>query len=66
MSKIAKSLLAITTAVAVTLTGGAAFAEYPEKPVNVIVPWGAGGDSDLTTRLWADAMEGALGTPVVV
>ncbi len=40
--------------------------EYPKKPINVIVPWGAGGDSDLTTRVWADAMEKELGTPVVV
>ena len=39
---------------------------YPKKPINVIVPWGAGGDSDLTTRVWADAMEKELGVPVVV
>jgi len=39
---------------------------YPSKPINVIVPWGAGGDSDLTTRVWADAMEKELGVPVVV
>ncbi|TVT45132.1 MAG: tripartite tricarboxylate transporter substrate binding protein [Denitromonas halophila] len=66
MKKFAQSLLGITAAIAVTLTAGPAAAEYPEKPINVIVPWGAGGDSDLTTRLWADAMEGILGGPVVV
>lgn len=66
MKNFAKSLLGITAAVAVTLTAGSALAEYPEKLINVIVPWGAGGDSDLTTRLWADAMEGILGVPVVV
>jgi len=66
MNKIAKSLLSITAAMALTVGATAAQAEFPEKPVNVIVPWGAGGDSDLTTRLWADAMEGALGAPVVV
>ncbi len=61
-----KTLLSIATAVAVTLTSGAALAEYPEKPIKVIVPWGAGGDSDLTTRIWADAVEKELGVPVVV
>ena len=30
------------------------------------MPWGAGGDSDLTTRIWADAVEKELGVPVVV
>lgn len=61
-----KNLLSIATAVAVTLTSGAALAEYPEKPIKVIVPWGAGGDSDLTTRIWADAVEKELGVPVIV
>ena len=61
-----KTLLSIATAVAATLVSGAALAEYPEKPIKVIVPWGAGGDSDLTTRIWADAVEKELGVPVVV
>jgi len=66
MKNLKKSLATLTAAVAVTLTSGAALAEYPEKPINVIVPWGAGGDSDLTTRIWADAVEKELGVPVVV
>lgn len=61
-----KTLLSIATAVAMTIASGAALAEYPEKPIKVIVPWGAGGDSDLTTRIWADAVEKELGVPVVV
>lgn len=60
------SILALSTAVATLFTASAAAADYPVKPINVIVPWGAGGDSDLTTRLWADAMEHELGKPVVV
>ena len=66
MKNLSKSLVAITAAVAMSLTAGSALAEYPEKPINVIVPYGAGGDSDLTTRVWADAMEKELGVPVVV
>lgn len=66
MKNLSKSLVAITAAMAMSLTAGSALAEYPEKPINVIVPYGAGGDSDLTTRVWADAMEKELGVPVVV
>lgn len=58
-------LLAVGTT-ALTLLAAPALAEYPEKPIKVIVPWGAGGDSDLTTRVWADAMEEVLGVPVAV
>lgn len=61
-----KTLSTMMTAMAVTVSAGAAMAEYPEKPITVIVPYGAGGDSDLTTRVWADAMEKLLGVPVIV
>ena len=60
-----KSLLSLAGALAVCLST-AVSAAYPEKPINVIVPWSAGGDSDLTTRIWADAIEKELGVPVVV
>lgn len=61
-----KKLVSIAAVLAISLVSVSAQAEYPKKPINVIVPWGAGGDSDLTSRVWADAMEKELGTPVVV
>ncbi|WP_372834693.1 Bug family tripartite tricarboxylate transporter substrate binding protein [Pontibacterium sp.] len=66
MKSTKKTLLSIAGALAVSLASGTALAAYPDKPIKVIVPWGAGGDSDLTTRIWADAMEKELGVPVVV
>jgi len=66
MKMLSKSLLAIAIAATTALSAAPALAEYPTKPIDVIVPWGAGGDSDLTTRLWADAVEDILGKPVVV
>lgn len=48
------------------LISQSAQADYPTKPIQVVVPYGAGGDSDLTTRIWADAVEKELGVPVVV
>lgn len=66
MKKLLKLVSAIAASLAISLSASAAFADYPEKPITVIVPYGAGGDSDLTTRVWADAVEKILGTPVVV
>ena len=45
---------------------GAAFAEYPEKPISLIVPWAPGGGTDQTSRVLAKAVEAKLGQPVVV
>src|SRR5690625_7083239 len=62
-----KNLLAgIIGALSITLAADSAMAEYPNKPIQVIVPYGAGGDSDLTTRIWADAVEKEIGSPIVV
>lgn len=61
-----KSLLAIMGALAIGASAESALADYPNKPIKVIVPYGAGGDSDLTTRIWADAVEEELGVPIVV
>ena len=60
-----------TMAVAAAAAGlmalpGAAQAEYPEKPVTMIVNAGAGGSTSGGARILAKAMEKALGQPIVV
>ncbi|MRI32438.1 tripartite tricarboxylate transporter substrate binding protein [Endozoicomonas sp. OPT23] len=66
MKTLKTTLTAIAATLSLTMAAGSALAAYPEKPIKVIVPYGAGGDSDLTTRIWADAVEDELGVPVVV
>ncbi|MEQ1647324.1 MAG: tripartite tricarboxylate transporter substrate binding protein [Hyphomicrobiaceae bacterium] len=39
---------------------------YPTKPITLIVPWPAGGSSDITMRAIADAASKTLGQPVVI
>lgn len=39
---------------------------FPSRPVEVIVPWGAGGGSDITGRMLARALENDLKTPFPV
>jgi len=55
-------------AAAVALIGGAAAAQEwtPDRPINLIVPWAAGGSTDQVTRVVAPILEEALGVPVVV
>ncbi len=48
------------------LFASAAQAEYPERPITVIVPWGAGGGTDATGRMIAKIMQDELGVPVNV
>jgi tripartite-type tricarboxylate transporter receptor subunit TctC len=61
------SKLAGVAAVALSALGGApAQAEYPERPITIIVPWGAGGGTDATGRILASMMEQELGVPVSV
>ncbi|MGE0314300.1 MAG: Bug family tripartite tricarboxylate transporter substrate binding protein [Lautropia sp.] len=62
-------LLTKTMCVAVSLmVGGAAWAQakYPEHPVRVIVPFAAGGATDVLTRLAAGELSKRLGQTFVV
>ncbi len=43
-----------------------ALAEYPERPITLIVPWGAGGGTDATGRMIAGLLKDELGKPVNV
>ena len=58
----------ITLALAAALGfSGAAQAQWkPEKPITIIVPWGAGGSTDQIVRLLAKEIEPALGQTVVI
>ena len=44
----------------------AAFAQYPNRPVTLVVPWGAGGGTDAVARIIASLMEKDLGQPINV
>src|SRR5258706_10230880 len=48
------------------LAVSAAQAQYPQRPVQLIVPWGAGGGTDATARIIAALMEKDLKQPINV
>jgi tripartite-type tricarboxylate transporter receptor subunit TctC len=57
------TLLAASAALAAP--AGPAFAEYPEKPVTFIIPYGPGGTSDVGARTWGPFMEKCLGQTII-
>jgi tripartite-type tricarboxylate transporter receptor subunit TctC len=60
-----RAALALLVAAAVAASGAVA-AEYPSKPIKVIVPWAAGGDTDIIVRLAVGTAEKHLGQPMPV
>ncbi len=56
----------IMTVLFVFMATSASLAAYPDKPVQLIVPWGAGGRTDVIARLYATHAQKFLGQPMVV
>ena len=48
------------------LASAASGQEYPAKPINLIVPWPAGGPTDITMRAMAEAASKHIGQPIVI
>lgn len=62
-----RQTLLAASAIALGVTFAAeAQAAYPERPITMVVPWGAGGGTDATARIVASIMERELGVPVNV
>ncbi|MCO6418808.1 tripartite tricarboxylate transporter substrate binding protein [Siccirubricoccus sp. KC 17139] len=44
---------------------GLARAAFPERPIRLVIPYGGGGQTDIVSRVTADALSRALGQPVL-
>jgi tripartite-type tricarboxylate transporter receptor subunit TctC len=62
-----KFALAALVALAASLAvPSSAAAQYPDRPVTLIVPYAAGGSSDVLARLINEPLSKALGQPIVI
>ncbi len=60
---------ALALVLATTLLGSLTslgLAAYPERPVKMIVPWAAGGDTDAIKRVWAEVAKKYLPQPIII
>jgi tripartite-type tricarboxylate transporter receptor subunit TctC len=56
----------VGAASALGLRSASAQAAYPNRPITLVVPWGAGGGTDATARIVGSLLERDLGQPVNV
>jgi tripartite-type tricarboxylate transporter receptor subunit TctC len=61
-----RSLSVLALAATLLLPASAARAAYPERPITVIVPFAAGGPTDVVARIVAEHMSRTLGQQMVV
>ena len=62
LKQLVSSLIIAGTAV----VSASAVAAYPEREIKIVVPFTAGGPTDVVARTMADAMRKVLNTPVIV
>ena len=61
-----RGLVLLALVLAVTLTSGTlALGAYPERPIKLIIPWAAGGDTDAIVRVFAELAKKYLPQPLV-
>jgi tripartite-type tricarboxylate transporter receptor subunit TctC len=58
-------ILAAALTLIITTNFAVAAEEYPTKPINFLIPFGAGGSADLMGRALANGTEGILGQSIV-
>ena len=61
-----KTIALTASALTLAALAGPTFAEYPEKPVNFIVPWPPGDLEDVLTRMIAEDFQAEYGVPAAV
>jgi len=58
--------LALAIAATALITPAAADQAYPTRPITMVVPFAAGGPTDIIARIIAEGMKQSLGQPVIV
>ena len=62
----ARRLTIAVAAVGMLISAAAGAQEYPTKPITLIVPWPAGGSTDISMRAIAESASKLLGQPIAI
>ncbi len=65
-SRVAVSTIRYAALATLLYAGSVAGAAFPDKPITMIMPYGAGGPPDAYGRLFAEKLQKRLGQPVIV
>jgi tripartite-type tricarboxylate transporter receptor subunit TctC len=58
--------LLVAAAAVLTIFTSAAAEDYPSRPIAMVVPFAAGGPTDVVARILAEGMRASLGQPVLI
>src|SRR5262245_15177733 len=58
--------VSVTAALSVTAPGAALAVEWPTRPVTIVVPFIAGGNTDMMARLAAERLSAKFGQPFII
>lgn len=58
--------LTFAVTAAALLGATAAFADYPTRAINMVIPYGAGGATDISARTISEPLGAAVGKPLVM
>src|SRR5437660_5199230 len=61
-----RSIIAGLAAVAATHAQNAIGQSYPNRPITLLVPWAAGGSTDILARIVAGHLHQSMGQPVII
>jgi tripartite-type tricarboxylate transporter receptor subunit TctC len=61
-----KTVLTLAAVLALAVTGAQAQGSYPQRPITMIVPFAAGGPTDIIARIVGEHMSRTLGQQIVV
>src|SRR6187200_768680 len=59
-------LMIALAAIGMLMSAGAGAQDYPIKPITLIVPWPAGGSTDISMRAIAESASKILGQPITI
>src|SRR3989304_4157564 len=60
------AIVGIVVSLIIGIPPALAAADYPTRAIDVVIPFGPGGGTDLTVRLYKDKVEKLLGQPIVI